>query len=119
MAVGIEPRWNGTLTAWATVSPRASQRADEKSMPSRTTVEWAVRMIVVAISSAIDCRAFATICRVTGSDAGTIAPSGSAIERLPLEHEGRSLVLPAHRPPVRDYDRRVVLVDEERPRLGV
>ena len=36
-------------------------------MPSRTTVECAVRMIVVAISSAIDWSAFATIWSVTGS----------------------------------------------------
>ena len=46
---------------------RASQSAAEKSMPSRTTVEWAVRKIVVAISSAIEASALATICWVTGS----------------------------------------------------
>ena len=45
-------------------------------------------MIVVAISSAIDWSAFATICRVTGSDA-TVAWRSSVTIRLPLEHERR------------------------------
>ena len=55
------------MTAWATVSPAGSQSAAEKSIPSRTTVEWAVRKIVVAISSAIEASALPTICWVTGS----------------------------------------------------
>ena len=45
----------------------ASQSAAEKSMPSRTTVECAVRKIVVAISSAIDASALPTISCVIGS----------------------------------------------------
>src|SRR5581483_4936569 len=67
IACGTEPRWNGTVTPWATVSPRGSQIAGEKSIPSRTTVEWAVRKIVVAISSAIEASALPTTCCVTGS----------------------------------------------------
>ena len=47
-------------------------------MPSRTTVECAVRMIVVAISSVIDWSAFATICSVTGS-----AERGGVLMRAP------------------------------------
>ena len=69
IATGTEPRWNGTVTACATVSPFGSQSAAEKSIPSRTTVECAVRKIVVAISSAIDASALPTICIVTGSTA--------------------------------------------------
>ena len=61
IAVGIEPRWSGIVTAWATVSPAGSQSAAEKSITSRTTVECAVRKIVVAISSAIDANALPTI----------------------------------------------------------
>ena len=55
------------MTACATVSPRGSRIAAEKSIPSRTTVECAVRKIVVAISSAMEASAFATIWSVTGS----------------------------------------------------
>ena len=77
---GTEPRWNGTVTACATVSPSASQSAAEKSMPSRTTVECAVRKIVVAISSAIDASALPTISCVIGSTraACSCAAPGSA-----------------------------------------
>ena len=49
------------MTACATVSPVGSQSAAEKSITSRTTVECAVRKIVVAISSAIDANALPTI----------------------------------------------------------
>ena len=55
------------MTACATVRPFASQTTAEKSIPSRTTVECAVRKIVVAISSAIDASALPTIWSVTGS----------------------------------------------------
>ena len=75
------------VTACATVSPSASQTAAEKSIPSRTTVECAVRKIVVAISSAIDASALPTISCVTGrrglalgataSRSSTSAPSPS------------------------------------------
>src|SRR3954469_16080226 len=107
MAAGTEPRWKGTLTACATVSPAALQTAAEKSMPSRTTVECAVRWIVVAISSATDASAFATSCCVIGS-----------IRVLAtLEHQGVRLPVARDRPSGRDDDGRVVLVDEQRPRL--
>src|SRR5207244_10048690 len=104
-----EPRWNGTLTACATVSPAALQTAAEKSMPSRTTVECAVRWIVVAISSAIDASAFATICCVIGSSRVLAT----------LEHQRVGLLVATDEPPRRDDDGRVVLVDEERPGLRV
>src|SRR3954447_26933590 len=85
-------------------------------------------MIVVAISSAIDCSAFATICSVTGSevtasedaasDTATVA-CASAICSLPLEDKRRRLEVPPDSPASRDDDRGVVLVDEQRPCLGV
>src|SRR4249920_1767001 len=107
MATGIEPRWNGTLTACATVSPRASSSAAEKSMPSRTTVECAVRKIVVATSSAIDASALATICSVTGSTLARSRVSGIAA----LEHETLRTGVAADGPAGRHDHRRVVLVD--------
>src|SRR3954452_8617360 len=108
MAAGTEPRWKGTLTACATVSPAALQTAAEKSMPSRTTVEWAVRGIVVAISSAIDASAFATSCCVTGS---------TCVRLATLEHQRVRVGVTADEPAGGDDDGRVVLVDEQRPRL--
>jgi hypothetical protein len=67
------------------VSPFASQSAAEKSIPSRTTVECAVRKIVVAISSAIDASAFPTICIVTGSTVVLATARGlrSGLRRVP------------------------------------
>ena len=86
IACGTAPRWNGTVTACATVSPSALQSAAEKSMPSRTTVECAVRKIVVAISSAIDASALPTISCVIGSTRRgrslQLAP-GSSVDRSP------------------------------------
>src|SRR5206468_3493416 len=77
--------------------------------PSRTTVEWAVRWIVVAISSAIDASAFATSCCVIGS-----------IRVLAtLEHKRVGFGVARDDPPCRDDDRRVVLVHEERAGLGL
>ena len=70
------------MTACATVSPSASQSAAEKSMPSRTTVECAVRKIVVAISSAIDASALPTISCVIGSTpvrGAHVAAPGSSV----------------------------------------
>src|SRR5918995_2540994 len=110
IACGIEPRWNGTLTACATVRPLASQTQAEKSIPSRTTVECAVRQIVVAISSAIDASALPTIWSVTGSTRALVAIS--------LQDERGSGDVASRRPVARDDDRRVVLVDEQRPGLG-
>src|SRR5688500_16715500 len=75
-------------------------------MPSRTTVEWAVRKIVVAISSAIEARPFATIWSVTGS---TIA--------APLEDERAGGGIAPDRPAGRHDHGRVVLVHEHRAAL--
>ena len=49
IAVGIEPRWSGIVTACATVSPRRVAKRGREVDQSRTTVECAVRYIVVAI----------------------------------------------------------------------
>src|SRR5690242_6588267 len=143
IAWGTEPRWKGTVTPCATVSPSGSQIAAEKSIPSRTTVEWAVRKIVVAISSAIDASALPTICCVTGSTftenrpapapAKPAPPSGAACTHRPRPHwslrraYGSSCALQderlggrvaPHGPSGPDDDRRVVLVDKQRARLG-
>ncbi len=60
IAFGIEPSWSGIVSACATISPVGAQSAAEKSIASRTTAEWAVRKIVVAISSAAVSSAFPT-----------------------------------------------------------
>src|SRR5919198_98948 len=143
IACGTEPRWKGTVTAWATVSPVASQSAAEKSIPSRTTVECAVRKIVVAISSAIDASALPTISCVTGSTVlvligqppnrhgsrqatqtaaraeparpdDAVAGAGS---RGALQDQRVGLAVAACVPPRPDDDGGVVLVDEQRAAL--
>src|SRR5918993_3274348 len=112
IAAGIEPRWNGTLTACATVLPLASQTTAEKSIPSRTTVECAVRQIVVAISSAIEASALPTIWSVTGSIRALVAIAA------PFQDERAGGGVPSGRPAGRDDNGGVVLVDEQRARLG-
>ena len=99
------------VTAWATVWASGPSRAAEKSMASRTTVEWAVRKIVVAISSAAEAKALPTIWRVTTSVCSTIAHDSLLAGQV----EGSRAVPPGH-PAGRHDDRGVVLVDEERPR---
>lgn len=51
MASGIEPRCTGHVLAWAMTRPEASHSAAEKSMLEATICEWAVRRMVIAISS--------------------------------------------------------------------
>ena len=84
----------------------------EKSIPSRTTVECAVRKIVVAISSAIDASALPTICSVTGSTRAPQSPSPAPGRASPVAR-----VAP-DRPARAGRRRRVVLVDEQRAGLG-
>ena len=48
----MAPMWSGSVSPWATWSPSALNMAVEKSMPSFTTAERAVRTTVTAIVSA-------------------------------------------------------------------
>ena len=70
-----------------------------------------MRQIVVAISSAIDASALPTIWSVTGSTRALVGHRSLQDERA-----GRRVA--PHRPAGRDDDGGVVLVDEQRARLG-
>ena len=51
---GMDPRWPGVKLPWASIRPRRSKIAVEKSSPSRTASEKAVCRRVVPISSAME-----------------------------------------------------------------
>src|SRR5438128_817416 len=87
-------------------------------MPSRTTVEWAVRKIVVAISSAIEASALPTICCVTGSMRVVLKHAPDDPCSSALQDERLGLELPTDGPAGADDDGGVVLVDQQRPGLG-
>ena len=112
IAFGIEPSWSGIVTACAIVSPDGPQSAAEKSIASRTTAECAVRKTVVAISSASGRERVRRRCRTA------MSPSCRACASRRRGHgraRARRLASRQTDPARRHDDRRVVLVDEERP----
>src|SRR5215212_7189798 len=78
IASGIEPSCIGRVKPWASSSPSSEQYALDRSLDDLRFEEYAVRIIVSAISSTTDSTAFLTSSRVTGS----VAISGSAAPPL-------------------------------------
>ena len=64
---GIEPRCTGMCSAWASISPEASNRAAEQSARSFMFGEYAVRCSTVPMSSAIELRRLRATSSVIGS----------------------------------------------------
>src|ERR1700730_2346382 len=63
----MAPRWPGVLLPWAISRARASKMPAEKSSPSRTASENAVRRSAPLISSAVEMSEFQTTVSVMGS----------------------------------------------------
>src|SRR5947209_7390773 len=63
----MAPRWPGVLFPWAMSRARASKMPAEKSSPSRTASENAVRRSAPLISSAMETSEFQTTVSVMGS----------------------------------------------------
>ena len=76
---GIEPRWPGVKLPWAIIRPNRSKTAAEKSSPSRTASENAVRRSAVPISSATEISVFQRTVSVMGSTARLRAGRGGAV----------------------------------------
>jgi hypothetical protein len=68
-AADIAPMWPGEYGPCATMRPRASNTAVEKSCPSRACSEYAVLCTVAPTSTAIDCSAPQITPSVIGSRA--------------------------------------------------
>src|SRR4051812_20443073 len=89
IASGIEPSCIGRVKPWASSSPSSEQYALDRSLDDLRLDEYAVRIIVSAISSTTDSTAFLTSSRVTGSVAISGAPIlGRARFIAPLHRHG-------------------------------
>src|SRR6516225_8217607 len=78
----MAPRWPGVLLPWAISRACASKMPAEKSSPSRTASENAVRRSAPLISSAMEVSAFHTTVSVMGSIA---LPGSSSIAASPID----------------------------------
>src|SRR5881296_1473766 len=111
----IAPMWPGEYGPWATMRPRASNTATEKSWPSRACSEYAVRCTVVPISTAIDRSAPQTTPSVTGSIAEDELIRSRRDRRRPhLDDQVRVLVHDRARPGWQ-HRRGLALLDDRRP----
>src|SRR5579875_1612756 len=99
------------VTAWASMFPRASNTAAERSPTSRTMGVKEVRMRAAACSLATAISRLQRISRVTGSRGEPRAGSGAAIE---LHHQVALAVDPGPAPGT-DHCRRLALLDHGWP----
>src|ERR1700737_675936 len=107
IASGTEPRCIGSVSPWASMRPRASHRAVEKSMLSLSTPECEVRTMVSAISSAIEPSEFRISSKWIGSTGmGFSALVVDADDNVAPGIEGRATVR-------RHNGGRVVFLDDE------
>src|SRR3989449_2297481 len=102
-ATGIEPRWTGMCSAWATMRPSASKSAQLALIRSLMFGEYAVRRSATPISSGMNDN---PVCRISRS-------AGSR-RHLDLDEPARTNAECRSR---RHYGRRVVLRDNRGTRL--
>src|SRR5438874_8029524 len=82
----MAPRWPGVLLPWAISRARASKMPVEKSSPSRTASENAVRRSAPLISSAIEISEFQITVSVMGS-IRRLSPLDMAPSSVDLDHQ--------------------------------
>src|SRR5437764_748480 len=87
----MAPRWPGVLLPWATNRAEASKTPAEKSSPSRTASENAVRLSAPLISSAMEIKEFQMSVSVIGSIC-RCASLGMAACPIDLDHEMSKLI---------------------------